>query len=193
MPAQKDLFGDEPAPWEADDQSDELVATVVFTEGPGGEFDYSVPDRWANEIEAGRRVCVPLGRSNRRTTGYCVGVERKPITARRLKPIEQVLDRRSLLSGAMLRLTHWIAEHYLCEWGQVLEAVVPMGVRQQAGTHLATRLSVDRELAGLIQSLKLSKTQAAILTPGGQSGSADTGRTLPGGQVLAGPDRYAPP
>ncbi|MGO8748319.1 MAG: primosomal protein N' [Thermoguttaceae bacterium] len=164
MAAQKDLFGDEPARWEADDQSDELAATVVFTEGPGGTFDYAVPDRLAAEIEAGRRVAVPLGRSNRRTTGYCVGVERKPIAARRRKPVEEVLDRRSLLSAAMLRLTHWIADYYLCEWGQVLEAVVPMGVRQQAGTHLATRLSVDRELAERIPSLKLPKTQAAILS-----------------------------
>ena len=122
------------------------------------------PIGWPPRSKPVARVAVPLGRSNRRTTGYCVGVERKPIVARRRKPIEEVLDRRSLLSAAMLRLTHWIAEHYLCEWGQVLEAVVPMGVRQQAGTHLATRLSVDRELAGQIPTLKLSKTQAAILS-----------------------------
>ena len=34
----------------------------------------------------------------------------------------------------MLRLTEWMAEYYLCGWGQVLEAVVPAGVRGQAGT-----------------------------------------------------------
>ena len=34
----------------------------------------------------------------------------------------------------MLRLTEWMADYYLCSWGQVLEAVVPAGVRVQAGT-----------------------------------------------------------
>ena len=34
----------------------------------------------------------------------------------------------------MLRLTEWMADYYLCPWGQVLDAVVPAGVRWQAGT-----------------------------------------------------------
>ena len=41
----------------------------------------------------------------------------------------------------MLRLTRWMADYYLCPWGQVLEAVVPAGVRHQAGTRDVTLLS----------------------------------------------------
>ena len=40
-----------------------------------------------------------------------------------------MLDPQPLLSPAMLRLTRWMADYYLCPWGQVLEAVVPAGVR----------------------------------------------------------------
>jgi len=33
----------------------------------------------------------------------------------------------------LLRLTRWMADYYLCGWGQVLQAVVPAGAREQSG------------------------------------------------------------
>ena len=68
------------------------------------------------------------------------------VAGRRLKPLHSVLDARSLLSPAMLRLTRWIADYYLCDWATVLDAVVPAGVRFGAGTRMATLLSVDEEV-----------------------------------------------
>ena len=44
MPEQQTLFDPEPAPWELDDAAQQHVATVVLASGPGGEFDYLVPD-----------------------------------------------------------------------------------------------------------------------------------------------------
>ena len=66
--------------------------------------------------------------------GYCVRLEDRPAGRRRLKPLHSVLDQRSLLSPAMLRLTRWIADYYLCDWAAVLDAVVPAGVRSR-GRH----------------------------------------------------------
>ena len=40
----------------------------------------------------------------------------------------------------MLRLCRWIADYYLCEWGQAIEAVVPAAVREKAGTREVTLL-----------------------------------------------------
>jgi primosomal protein N' (replication factor Y) len=160
---QQRLFDQEPAPWEEDDAGEQLVATVVFAGGPGGEFDYSVPDSLADETEPGRRVQVPLGRGNRLVVGYCVRLETRPIAGRPLKPLSGVMDHRRLLSPSMLRLTEWIAEHYLCDLGQVLEAVVPAGVRAQAGTRLTTVLFVEPEVAARLDSLDLPKKQALAL------------------------------
>ncbi|NUQ64326.1 MAG: primosomal protein N' [Pirellulales bacterium] len=160
---QPSLFDREPAPWEHDDQASRLVATVVFVEGPEGEFDYLVPDRLAEEVGIGKRVRVPLGKGNRILTGYCVRVEHRPTGGRVLKPVGGVIDSVSLLSPAMLRLTRWIAEHYLCEWGQVLEAVVPAGVRGQAGTRLTTLLSIAPDFSERVKGLKLAPKQAVAL------------------------------
>ncbi len=142
-PQQRNLFNTEPEPWEADDQAEQLVAGIVFATGPAQEFDYLVPDALRDMVEPGRRVLVPLGKGNRQVQGYCVRVETRPAGPRPLKPLTEVVDRRSLLSPAMLRLTRWIAEYYLCPWGQVLETVLPAGVRGQAGTRMATLLTLD--------------------------------------------------
>jgi primosomal protein N' (replication factor Y) len=161
---QRRLFDDpEPTPWEDDDQSEHLAATVVFVAGPPGEFDYLVPDELAERLEAGCRVRVPLGRGNRLAQGYCVGLEVKPLAGRRLKSLAEVVDRRSLLSRHMLYLTRWIADHYLCPWGQVLEAVVPAGVRTKAGTRLTTLLSLSSEGTARLNDSSVPPTQSKVL------------------------------
>src|SRR3954469_2716294 len=81
---QQSLFDTAPPPWEVDDAATALVATVVLSGGPVGEFDYLVPaemiggSKPERKLEAGRRVRVPLGRSNRSVVGYCVEVAMKP-------------------------------------------------------------------------------------------------------------------
>ena len=147
---QRSLFDTDPEPWEADDQAEQLVAGIVLATGPAQEFDYLVPDALRDQVEPGRRVLVPLGKGNRQVQGYCVRVESRPAGPRLLKPLAEVVDRRSLLSPAMLRLTRWIADYYLCPWGQVLETVLPAGVRGQAGTRMATLLTLDPRGAELL-------------------------------------------
>ena len=160
---QQNLFEVEPPGWEVDDSIERLVATVVFPTGAPKEYDYLVPDRLRAETEVGRRLRVPLGRGDRAAIGYCVRLEHRPVGSRPLKDVREVLDPRSLLSPAMVRLSRWIAEHYLCEWGQVLEAVIPAGVRDRAGTRMMTLLSVPTKVAAQLTELKLPKKQMQIL------------------------------
>jgi len=168
---QRKLFDSDPEPWEADDQSQQLVASVVISAGGAKEFDYLVPNQLRESIEAGRRVNVPLGRTDRLVVGYCVRLENRLAGQRRLKPVHSMIDQRSLLSPAMLRLTRWIADHYLCDWAAVLDAVVPAGVRGGAGTRLATLLSVDREAVKRLADSeeKLSPKQREVLKELSQS------------------------
>jgi primosomal protein N' (replication factor Y) len=168
MPRQQSLFETEPAPWDVDDAATQLVATVVLARGPAGEFDYLVPAGLAGGrpdhcIETGRRVRVPLGRGNRSMVGYCVAISNKSTSARRLKAIASVLDRQPILSPAMLRLTRWMADYYLCPWGQVLEAVVPAGVRFEAGTREVLLFSVPPQVAERIGQFELPPKQAEAL------------------------------
>src|SRR5689334_6694903 len=166
---QQSLFDTKPQQWEVDDAATALVATVVLSDGPTGEFDYLVPDDMIggngpkHVLEPGRRVRVPLGRSNRSVIGYCVDVAQKPTGGRKLKEVAALLDRGPLLSPAMLRVTRWMAEYYLCPWGQVLEAVVPAGVRHDAGGRDVTLLMAAPDVAERAQQLKLSAKQSEAL------------------------------
>lgn len=160
---QQDLFSTQPPPWELDEAGEQLVATVVFAEPPFGPFDYRVPEALRTEVAAGRRVSVPLGRGNRCLTAYCVGLEYRQVGSRPLKDVKAAVDARELLPPAMLRLTQWMSEYYLCPWGQVLEAVLPAGVRGQAGTREVTFLSVPTHVVAKLTQLKLPPKQAQVL------------------------------
>lgn len=160
---QRSLFGDT-SPWEDDDAAHALVASVVFAAGPGQPFDYLVPDALSGTIAVGKRVVVPLGKQDRRLTAYCVQLDRRPVGPRRLKYLASVVDAQPLLSPAMLRVTTWMAEHYLAGWGQVVESVVPAGIRQHAGAREETLLSVPPDVLARLDSLELpEKQQAALL------------------------------
>ena len=164
---QRSLFDAEPEPWQEDDQREQLVASVVLPSGPAQLFDYVVPDRLREQIEPGRRVRAPLGRGNRLVVGYCVRLQTRPTGRRPLKAIEAVVDSRTLLSPAMLRLTEWIADRYLCDWGQVLETVLPAGVRLQAGTRLTTLLQPADDARERIAAAKLPEKQLAVMEGAG--------------------------
>jgi primosomal protein N' (replication factor Y) (superfamily II helicase) len=163
MSQQQSLFEIEPPAWEQDDAGEQLVATVVFASGPEQPFDYLVPDSLRGEIEVGRRVRVPLGKGNRLATAYLVGLEHRMLDSRKLKSVVDLVDARSLLSPAMLRLTRWMADYYLCSWGQVLETVVPAGVRWQAGTRDTLFVSLAADAKARSRELKLSPTHEQIL------------------------------
>jgi primosomal protein N' (replication factor Y) len=165
---QKTLFDTEPAPWELDAASEQPLVRVVLSEPPYGPYDYTIPNALRDKVEPGRRVRVPVGRGNRKMIGYVVFVgDRRSLGDNELhirwKDVFSVVDSRPLLSGTMLRLTQWMADYYLCPWGQVLESVVPAGVRAQAGTREIELLSVPSAVTARLTQLKLPKKQAEVL------------------------------
>jgi len=163
MSQQRSLFETAPPAWEIDSADERRVATVVVPLRPLKPLDYLVPESLREQVQPGCRVRVPLGRSNRPVIGYCVDLAEQNSSGKQLKEICEIVDRRSLLSPAMLRLTRWMADHYLCPWGQVLDAVVPAGVRGQAGTRLVTLLSPAENVPADSAARKLPAKQAEVL------------------------------
>ncbi len=122
------LFGEAPTA-----TTQELFAEIVFDRPLDHAYSYGVPEPLRERLAVGKRVLAPFGRGDRQTIGYCVGVsDTKP--TREVKNIVQVLDDEALLSDHLLRLTRWLADYYMCGWGQVLNAIVPAGVKDRAGT-----------------------------------------------------------
>eukprot|EP00913_Durusdinium_trenchii_P028370 g26598.t1 len=143
-------------------QAKEAEVLVVFNKPLETAFHYLVPDGLRDLIGPGRRVKVPFGRGDRLTVGYCVGVGPPPETTRRLKTIDSMIDREPLVSPGMLELTKWIAERYLCGWGQVLQTVVPAGVKHHAGTRTVNVYALAPGAATKLDSRRAEKQQAVI-------------------------------
>jgi primosomal protein N' (replication factor Y) len=113
-----------------------LFAEVVFDRPLDQAYTYGVPDSLLHSISIGGRVLAPFGKGDRPTAGFCVGLTDKSPT-QPVKRIIRALDDRPLLSPELMRLTRWMADYYLCGWGQVLNAVVPAGAKDRSGTRNA--------------------------------------------------------
>jgi primosomal protein N' (replication factor Y) len=177
-PKQRNLFAAEPLepeqkPWDRAAAADLWVARIVVNRPLETPFDYLVPDALREHLQPGMRVRVPFGGGHQRLVGYCVeigpfsdliGPERfKNGQPPKLKSLDEVLDREPLLSPRMLELTRWIAERYLCGWGQVLDSVVPAGVKKLAGTREILFLTPAAGVCETLGDRKLRADQKRVL------------------------------
>lgn len=169
---QQNLFQPEDFPdplpaWEVADLSDVVCAEVVFNLPIEKPFLYRIPDDMRGPLQAGQRVQAPFGRGNQSQVGYCVGLSRPPANWgperwAQLKFLIGLVDELPLLTPSMLELTRWIAEHYLCSWGQVLETVIPAGVKNQSGTRMVTLIQLSATAREQRETLKLTDKQVAV-------------------------------
>jgi len=117
----------------------DLFANIVFDRPLDTEYTYAIPAEMVEKIGPGKRVEVAFGRGGKVTSGFCVRVtDQAPSATFEVKPVLRILDDDALVDGHLMKLTRWMADYYLCGWGQVLHAVVPAGVRDNAGTRMAS-------------------------------------------------------
>lgn len=91
-------------------------------------FTYSVPEALQQSIHPGSRVFVPFGR-NKRYTGIVFSVHSTQPTGYKVKDIEEVLESSPSVLICQLKLMDWIAKYYLCAIGDVMKALLPLGLR----------------------------------------------------------------
>ena len=162
--SQQGQFGfAETSEWQQAAMDDLLVAEVVFNLPLERPYTYAIPDELRDRIQPGQRVLAPLGRGNRSVVGYCVAVKTAVQTQRKLKPITELLDAAPLLDPRMLELTRWIGERYLCGWGQVLDSVIPAGVRRKSGTREVQSFVMSPDIEEKLSTTRLSRQQKAVI------------------------------
>ena len=98
---------------------------VVFPASLETALTYRVPEAWRALATPGKRVLAPLGRRN--VTGYLVGTRGSAPVAE-VKDFCEILDAEPLLDAHLLALTRWVADYYLCPWGEVIRTALPPGI-----------------------------------------------------------------
>ena len=142
---------------------EQLFAEVVFDRPLEHRYTYAVPEALIPTIAVGKRVQAPFGKGNKWEIGYCVHLSHDQPT-REVKSIAEVIDDEVLLTTPIMNLTRWMAEYYLCGWGQVLQAVLPAGVRHQAGLRETIMVQAVAEKDLTVPRPKLTKKQEESLT-----------------------------
>ncbi|MFH5805204.1 primosomal protein N' [Alienimonas sp. DA493] len=159
--------------WETAAAEDRVVADVVLNKPLMDAYSYLVPESLRDEIVPGRRVRVPFGRGlrgGRSESGFVVAVrpveeyaKERGAKPERLKTIDRTLDEAPLVDGKMLELSRWIAEYYLCGWGQVLSSIVPAGVKRNAGTRQLVFYKPTATGRAALDAGSLTKKQRAVM------------------------------
>src|SRR5262249_21766164 len=126
-------------------------------------YTYAVPPELRPRLAIGKRVLTPFGKGDRHTVGFCVGLAEQGPKGHKAKTLLDVLDEEALLTPHLLKLTRWMADYYLCGWGQVLNAVVPAGVKQRAGTRPIALMELIPEALWPKPLPKLTTKQEALL------------------------------
>ena len=94
------------------------------------EFDYLPPPGVdPRTLAPGIRLKVPFGR--REVVGVLLGAsDRAGVATERLRPARRALDEAPLLSQDMLDLASWAADYYRHPIGEVVQALLPVPLRQ---------------------------------------------------------------
>lgn len=108
------------------------LLTVAIPSPLRRSFHYLAPSDCPdprNDIPVGCRVRVPFGQ--RELIGIVIGhSEQTDIPADKLKPVIAVLERRPLISPALMKLTLWAASYYQHPLGDSLQNVLPVLLRK---------------------------------------------------------------
>ncbi|HIE03214.1 MAG TPA: primosomal protein N' [Candidatus Latescibacteria bacterium] len=98
-------------------------------------FTYEVPHGW--NVVPGHRVLVRFRGKVR--TGFIVEVSDSPPSVD-VSPILDVMDPEPVLPEDVLHLTRWVAEYYLCSWGDAIKAAVPSGLFRESRREVRSKV-----------------------------------------------------
>ncbi|HET6267122.1 MAG TPA: primosomal protein N' [Acidobacteriota bacterium] len=132
------------------------TASVSIPKSTLGPLTYLVPDNFP-DLTPGMRVLVPLGA--RFVTGFVVDTDVEMPDSVNTRTIADLIDSVCLFSPVMLRLTKWMADYYLAEWGDLLKSALPpaLDVRPERVVKITAKGEFDREAHPVLDVLRDKK------------------------------------
>ena len=92
-----------------------------------GLFTYAIPEVFVGKVQVGMRVVVPLGKSKTYLAVVTEIHDRKPNFE--CKSIIGLPDTQPMLLDGQLKLWNWIADYYMSPIGEVYNAAMPAGLK----------------------------------------------------------------
>ena len=106
-----------------------------------GMFTYAVSPELATRVQVGVRVVVPFSKSKRYTAIVARCHDDKPDFE--VRDAEEVLDEQPILMPQQLHLWQWISQYYMAPLGDVMNAALPAGLKNEEGYRPKTETCIE--------------------------------------------------
>jgi primosomal protein N' (replication factor Y) len=147
-----------------------MYVEVVFSLPFRKAFTYSVPRDLSAQVKVGVRVIAPFGR--RTLTGFVTDKTKTTSVEEEIKSIVDILDEKPIVNKEDFKFYRWLADYYLCSFGEALKLAVPYGSEveskrkiipdQKACAHLLAKEKNKSSLKGKIYKVLSEKNELSL-------------------------------
>ncbi len=128
----------------------ELIFPLPFRKA----FTYLVPKELEKQAKIGVRAVAPFGK--RTLTGFVINRLKTASVKEEIKPIIDILDEHPIVDNSGLKFYQWLADYYLCSFGEALKLAVPYGSEVES----KRKIIPDQKACAHFLSKEKNKTSA---------------------------------
>ena len=107
-------------------------------------YTYRVPFEMNGAIAIGKRVVVQFGKS-KLYTAIIAGIGTKPPEKYEAKYIVEILDDRPAVTPQQLQFWNWLADYYMCNVGEVMNAALPSALKLASETKIMLNKEMEHD------------------------------------------------
>jgi primosomal protein N' (replication factor Y) len=119
-----------------------LFVEVILPLAISKNYTYRVPFELNDAVEIGRRTVVQFGKSKLFTAIIAAISEQAP-EKYEAKYLLEILDDRPVVTDRQLQFWNWLAEYYMCNEGEVMNAALPSALKLASETRIALNKSFE--------------------------------------------------
>ena len=136
-----------------------MYAEVVFPLPFRKAFTYLIPKELEKQTKVGVRAVAPFGK--RTLTGFVINKTKTTTVKDEIKSLTDIIDEKPIVDSSGLKFYQWLADYYLCSFGEALKLAIPYGSEIESKRKIITDQKAC--LHFLSKEKNKSSTKAKIL------------------------------
>src|ERR1700710_2560966 len=112
-----------------------LFVEVILPLSIAKNYTYRVPFEMNDAVKVGKRVVVQFGKSKLYTAIIAV-IGKRALEKYKAKYIIELLDSSPIVTDGQLQFWNWLAEYYMCNIGEVMNAALPSALKLASETRI---------------------------------------------------------
>lgn len=125
-------------------ENNTIFVDVIVPLAVANKYTYRVPKDMNEQVVLGKRVIVQFGKT-KFYTGVIYKVHNNAPVDYTAKYIDAILDDTPIVNEKQMKLWDWIAQYYVCNPGDVMNAALPSGLKLSSTSHITLNPDYDFE------------------------------------------------